>query len=192
MNLTSETISGRKVVFDQVIEDYPGGASFDLSNVPADTEYIAAGTPVYIDKSARVAYLVKTAAIADATSATSVYIYTPNLFSVGDHIYDGATAQTITAITASGTTMDMLTLDGDISTTAEGTVITVATAAATATALYTPNALVKDDIYVGNGVALVSNAEGSFVVSGSIRESALTYPLSTAQKTALVKITVNA
>ena len=191
MNLTSETISGRKVVFDHVIEDYPGGASFDLSNVPADTEYIAAGTPVYIDKSARVAYLVKTAAIADATSATSVYIYTPNLFSVGDHIYDGATAQTITAITASGD-MDLLALDGDLSTTGDGTVLTVATDATTATALYTPNALVKDDIYVGNGVALVSNAEGSFVVSGSIRESALTYPLSTAQKTALVKITVNA
>lgn len=191
MNLTSKTISGRKVVFDHVIEDYPGGASFDLSNVPADTEYIAAGTPVYIDKSARVAYLVKTAAIADATSATSVYIDTPNLFSVGDHIYDGATAQTITAITASGD-MDLLALDGDLSTTGDGTVLTVATDATTATALYTPNALVKDDIYVGNGVALVSNAEGSFVVSGSIRESALTYPLSTAQKTALVKITVNA
>ena len=191
MNLTSKTISGRKVVFDQVIEDYPGGASFDLSNVPADTEYIAAGTPVYIDKSARVAYLVKTATIVDASDADKVYIDTPNLFSVGDHVYDGATAQTITAITASGD-MDLLALDGDLSTTGDGTVLTVATAAATATALYTPNALVKDDIYVGNGVALVSNAEGSFVVSGSIRESALTYPLSTAQKTALVKITVNA
>lgn len=191
MNLTSKTISGRKVVFDQVIEDYPGGASFDLSNVPADTEYIAAGTPVYIDKSARVAYLVKTATIVDASDADKVYIDTPNLFSVGDHVYDGATAQTITAITASGD-MDLLALDGDLSTTGDGTVLTVATDATTATALYTPNALVKDDIYVGNGVALVSNAEGSFVVSGSIRESALTYPLSTAQKTALVKITVNA
>lgn len=191
MNLTSETISGRKVVFDHVIEDYPGGASFDLSNVPADTEYIAAGTPVYIDKSARVAYLVKTATIVDASDADKVYIDTPNLFSVGDHVYDGATAQTITAITASGD-MDLLALDGDLSTTGDGTVLTVATDATTATALYTPNALVKDDIYVGNGVALVSNAEGSFVVSGSIRESALTYPLSTAQKTALVKITVNA
>ena len=191
MNLTSETISGRKVVFDHVIEDYPGGASFDLSNVPADTEYIAAGTPVYIDKSERVAYLVKTAAIADATDASAVYIDTPNLFSVGDHVYDGATAQTITAITASGD-MDILALDGDLSTTADGTVLTVATDAATATAYFTPNALVKDDIYVGNGVALVSNAEGSYVVAGSIRESALTYPLSAAQKTALVKITVNA
>ena len=190
MNLTSETISGRKVVFDHVIEDYPGGASFDLSNVPADTEYIAAGTPVYIDKSARVAYLVKTATIVDASDADKVYIDTPNLFSVGDHVYDGATAQTITAITASGD-MDLLALDGDLSTTGDGTVLTVATDATTATALYTPNALVKDDIYVGNGVALVSNAEGSFVVSGSIRESALTYPLSTTQKTALAKLTFN-
>ena len=191
MNLTSETISGRKVVFDHVIEDYPGGASFDLSNVPADTEYIAAGTPVYIDKAFRVAYLVKTATIADATDADYVYIDTPNLFSVGDHVFDGATAQTITAITASGTAMDILTLDGDLSTTGENTVLTVASAAATASALYTPNALVKDDIYVGNGVALVGNAEGSYVVAGSVRASALTYPLSAAQKTALVKITVN-
>ena len=190
MNLTSEIISGRKVVFDQVIEDYPGGASFDLSNVPADTEYIAAGTPVYIDKSARVAYLVKTATIVDASDADKVYIDTPNLFSVGDHVYDGATAQTITAITASGD-MDLLALDGDLSITGEGTVLTEATDATTATALYTPCALVKDDIYVGNGVALVSNAEGSYVVAGSIRESALTYPLSTAQKAALF-ISVNA
>jgi len=190
MNLTSETISGRKVVFDQVIEDYPGGASFDLSNVPADTEYIAAGTPVYIDKSARVAYLVKTATIVDASDADKVYIDTPNLFSVGDHVYDGATAQTITAITASGD-MDLLALDGDLSITGEGTVLTVATDATTATALYTPNALVKDDIYVGNGVALVDNAEGSYVIGGSVRESALTYPLSTTQKTALAKLTFN-
>lgn len=190
MNLTSETISGRKVVFDHVIEDYPGGASFDLSNVPADTEYIAAGTPVYIDKSARVAYLVKTATIVDASDADKVYIDTPNLFSVGDHVYDGATAQTITAITASGD-MDLLALDGDLSTTGDGTVLTVATDATTATALYTPNALVKDDIYVGNGVALVSNAEGSYVIGGSVRESALTYPLSTTQKTALAKLTFN-
>jgi hypothetical protein len=190
MNLTSETISGRKVVFDQVIEDYPGGASFDLSNVPADTEYIAAGTPVYIDKSARVAYLVKTATIVDASDADKVYIDTPNLFSVGDHVYDGATAQTITAITASGD-MDLLALDGYLSTTGDGTVLTVATDATTATALYTPNALVKDDIYVGNGVALVDNAEGSYVIGGSVRESALTYPLSTTQKTALAKLTFN-
>ena len=190
MNLTSETISGRKVVFDQVIEDYPGGASFDLSNVPADTEYIAAGTPVYIDKSARVAYLVKTATIVDASDADKVYIDTPNLFSVGDHVYDGATAQTITAITTSGD-MDLLALDGDLSITGEGTVLTVATDATTATALYTPNALVKDDIYVGNGVALVDNAEGSYVIGGSVRESALTYPLSTTQKTALAKLTFN-
>jgi hypothetical protein len=190
MNLTSKTISGRKVVFDQVIEDYPGGASFDLSNVPADTEYIAAGTPVYIDKSARVAYLVKTATIVDASDADKVYIDTPNLFSVGDHVYDGATAQTITAITASGD-MDLLALDGDLSTTGDGTVLTVATDATTATALYTPNALVKDDIYVGNGVALVDNTEGSYVIGGSVRESALTYPLSTTQKTALAKLTFN-
>ena len=190
MNLTSETISGRKVVFDQVDEDYPGGASFDLSNVPADTEYIAAGTPVYIDKSARVAYLVKTATIVDASDADKVYIDTPNLFSVGDHVYDGATAQTITAITASGD-MDLLALDGNLSTTGDGTVLTVATDATTATALYTPNALVKDDIYVGNGVALVDNAEGSYVIGGSVRESALTYPLSTTQKTALAKLTFN-
>jgi len=190
MNLTSETISGRKVVFDQVLEDYPGGASFDLSNVPADTEYIAAGTPVYIDKSARVAYLVKTATIVDASDADKVYIDTPNLFSVGDHVYDGATAQTITAITASGD-MDLLALDGYLSTTGDGTVLTVATDATTATALYTPNALVKDDIYVGNGVALVDNAEGSYVIGGSVRESALTYPLSTTQKTALAKLTFN-
>lgn len=190
MNLTSETISGRKVVFDHVIEDYPGGASFDLSNVPADTEYIAAGTPVYIDKSARVAYLVKTATIVDASDADKVYIDTPNLFSVGDHVYDGATAQTITAITASGD-MDLLALDGDLSTTGDGTVLTVATDATTATALYTPNALVKDDIYVGNGVALVDNTEGSYVIGGSVRESALTYPLSTTQKTALAKLTFN-
>jgi hypothetical protein len=191
MNLTSETISGRKVVFDHVIEDYPGGASFDLSNVPADTEYIAAGTPVYIDKSARVAYLVKTATIVDASDADKVYIDTPNLFSVGDHVYDGATAQTITAITASGDDMDLLALDGDLSTTGDGTVLTVATDATTATALHTPNALVKDDIYVGDGVALVGNAEGSYVIGGSVRESALTYPLSTTQKTALAKLTFN-
>jgi hypothetical protein len=191
MNLTTDTITGRKVVFDLVLEDYPGGASFDLSNVPADTEYIAAGTPVYINKTTRVAFLVKTATIADATDADAVYIDTPHLFSVGDHVYDGATAQTITAITASGDDMDILTLDGDLSTTAEGTVLTVATAAATATALHTPNALVKDDIYVGDGVALVDNAEGSYVIGGSVRESALTYPLSTTQKTALAKLTFN-
>lgn len=190
MNLTSKTISGRKVVFDHVIEDYPGGASFDLSNVPADTEYIAAGTPVYINKATRVAYLVKTVAISKNDDGANVYVDTPNLFAVGDHVYDGATAQTITAITASGS-LDYFTFDGAITTTGADTVLTVATDASTATALYTPNALVKDDIYVGNGVALVGNAEGSFVVAGSVRASALTYPLSAAQKTALVKITVN-
>lgn len=189
MNISSETITGRNVVFDLILEDFPGGASFDLSNIPADIEWIDQGTPVYLDKSARVAYAVKTSAIAVSGTSSGFYVSNDNLWAVADVMFDGTSGAAISSITASG--------DYDYIVLAANSLVTYVTNTVLKAGLnvsgdlYTANGFVKDTINVGTGAAKVDNAECSVVLRGAVRNGSLPYPLSTAQKTSLAHFTFN-
>lgn len=196
MQFTSETISGRDVVFDLVLEDIPGGASLDTTRIPADTEWIEAGTPIYYVASTRVAEVVKTAKIyAEASGAASTpKIVKGSLFKAGDYITDGTINWVISSIVATGASYDTFTLGGSLVTTAVDTVLIQGTSAAsgTTTAYYTPNAFVKDWVCVGDGTALYDNADASLVVRGAVREGSLPFPLTSTFKTALAHFRFNA
>lgn len=65
------------------------------------------------------------------------------------------------------------------------------TLAATTGYAYVANGLLKDDLTVGDGVTLYENLDCSVVRKGAVRNSALTYPLTTKQKAALDGFTFN-
>jgi len=196
MQFTSETIAARDVVFDLVLEDIPGGVSLDTTRIPADTEWIESGTPVYYVPTTRVAEVVKTAKIyAEASGGASTpKIVKGSLFKAGDYITDGTIHWVISSLVATGANYDTFTLGGSLVTTAADTVLIQGTSAAsgTTTAYYTPNGFIKDWVCVGDGVALYDNADASLVVRGAVRDSALPFPLTSTFKTALSLFRFNA
>jgi hypothetical protein len=189
MQIINKTISGQKVVFESVIEEVPGGcglnvARLDYAKVDAslgvDKRYIAAGTPVYYALTTRVAEICKSATAIDGGAATAPRVQKEHHFKVGDFLNDGTTGAIISAIDTTVAAYDTLTVNTAV-TYAAGTKFLEGTVTGTSAALkYTPNGLLKDNVFIGNG-----NADASIVTIGSVREAALTYPLPDLYKTAL-------
>ena len=68
------TITGRKVIFENILEDIPGGVSLEvvtrLDYTASGKEYLPAGTPVYVDLTTRIAEVCKSTKSAAAIDAT--------------------------------------------------------------------------------------------------------------------------
>jgi hypothetical protein len=122
MNITSGSFGGRNVVFDSVLEDIPGGVALGKSRVKTGTVEIPAGAPVYVNKSTRVAELVKTATVLTGGTSTAVRVPITHQFKAGEYVTDGVAVQTISTITA-GTTYDTLNLGGALISYGAGVVI---------------------------------------------------------------------
>lgn len=129
MQITSGTLGGRNVVFDSVLEDIPGGVSLAKSRLKTGTEEILAGTPVFVNKTTRVAEIVKSATIITGGTSTAVRVPKTHQFKAGEYVTDGVAVQTISTITT-GTDYDTLNLGGALLTYAAGTVITQVNASA--------------------------------------------------------------
>lgn len=182
--IRSDAFGGRKVVFDSIIDEVPGGAGLNVDRLDYEAvgkEYIEEGTPVYFVPSTRVAEVCKSALAIDGGGATTPRISKKNHFLAGDFMGDGTTTALITAI-------DRLTSeDYDIVTVntaliyAAGTKYVEGTVTGTSAVLkYSPNGLVRSPEYIHNG-----NADVPIVTIGSVREDALTYPLPDLYKIAL-------
>lgn len=184
MNITETSIPGRAVVFESILDEVPGGVSVDVTRLDytADgKEYLPAGTPVYVDLSTRVAEVCKSVEAAAAGDATHIYVATGHHFKVGDSLTDFTYCAEISAITASGTGYELLTVVSGLK---YGNAQVYAEAATAATAgpyeaassdqacLYLPNGMLKDKIRIAEG-----NSDGAVVKIGSAREDALTFPI---------------
>jgi hypothetical protein len=192
LQITSESISGRNVVFDLVLEDFPGGCQFDTSPVPTTMKWVEQGTPVYLDKSTRIAVPVKTVKIAVSGDSTNFYVEPGHFFKVADVVYDATSGAAISAIVASGS-YDKITVGTALVTYTADTVLIEGSAAGSGCAAkYTPNGFVKDTVAVGSGSALYNNIDASIVIRGAVRNGALPYPLTSTQKTSLAHFTFNA
>ena len=113
MNITTDSIAGRNVVFDSILEDIPGGVSLDKTRIPStlNLKYVGAGSPVYVDKSTRVAELIKTAVcVADSADGDNVRVAKGHLFAAADVVTDGFVVSAITSITTTETAYDILVL----------------------------------------------------------------------------------
>lgn len=299
---TTSSIADRNVVFDNILEDYVGGCQLDTDRIPDATEVLPAGTPIYVDTSTRIGYVVKTATLKSGGTSQILYVEPENLFEAAEYVSDGRITSLISTAAASGTTKDAISVGTALSTYAAGTVIAesistskfgvpvfgtlelgndggtveitssnpanaglafvinahtgadtlsvsytaniVTIAAATSTTTkntdllitqairdidstewdfpsiqfrtpdswdgndddatgatltlaattgykYTPNAFLKDEVTVGNGVALYENQDVSVVMAGTVREHCLPYALPTAMKSAMTKFRFN-
>ncbi len=109
MNITSETLGGRNVIFDYVLEDIPGGLSLDKTRIPSTLKYLGAGTLLNVNKSTRVAEFVKTAkCVADSADGDNVRVEKGHLFEAGDYVTDGYVVAAITSITTTEDDYDTL------------------------------------------------------------------------------------
>jgi len=129
MQITQDSFGGRNVVFDYVYEDLPGGCNLDKSRLKAGTTYLKAGTLVNLNKSTRIAEIVKTATVITGGSSTAVRVPITHQFKAGEYVTDGVAVQTISTITA-GTTYDTLNLGGALLAYGAGVVIAEVNASA--------------------------------------------------------------
>lgn len=187
MQITNDSIAGKKVIFESILDEIPGGVSLvvaDLDylvhNANVDKRYLPAGTPVYVDIAARTATVCKSAIALASSSAQAIRVPKNNHFKVDEILNDGVTSATITGITTSVATYDTIAVDANLIY-AEGTKYGEGSATGTSTALYlTPNGMTKDTVYMGDG-----NADVAVVTMGNAREAALTYPINDLYKVAL-------
>lgn len=181
MQVTQTTLTGKKVIFEAIIEEISGGASLPvarLDNTKVDTSlsidkrWLLAGAPVYFDPATRTAQLCKSALGITGGGATTPRVGKNHHFKVGDYLNDGVTSSQITAIDATNAGYDILTV-GEALLYAAGTKFGEGSVSGTSEALlYSPNGVVKSDTYIADG-----NADVSVVTIGTVRADALTYPI---------------
>lgn len=179
MQIISDSIEGKKVIFESIIDEIPGGVSLYVANLDytthnanVDKRFLPAGTPVYVDLSTRVAYVSKSSTAITGSSARSIKVAKNNHWKVDDILNDGVTGATITAITTTNASYDTITVNADLIY-AAGTEYCQGSATGASTALlYTPNGLTKDQVWIFDG-----NADVAVVTIGSVREDALTFPI---------------
>ncbi len=124
MNITSETIEARNVVFDSILEDIPGGVSLDKTRVPSTLKYMKAGTLLNVNKSTRVAEFIKTAkCVADSADGDNVRVEKGHLFAAGDYVTDGYVVAAITSITTTEDDYDILVVASTLVNYAAGVVL---------------------------------------------------------------------
>ena len=124
MNITQDSFGGRNVVWDYIHEDIPGGVSLDKTRIPATLLYVEAGSPVNVNKTTRVAELIKTAVtVASSASGDAVRVEKGHLFAAADVITDGYVVSAITSITTSNADYDIIVPATTLVNYAEGTVI---------------------------------------------------------------------
>lgn len=187
MNRTTDTFGGHKVIFDSIVDEITGGLSLPvadldntLHNANVDKRYLPAGTPVYVDIAARTATVCKSTIALASSSAQAIRVPKLNYFKAAELLNDGVTTATISSITTTEATYDTINVDAALIY-AEGTKYGEGSATGTSTALYlSPNALTKNEIYIGDG-----NADVAVVTIGSAREAALSFPVNALYKISL-------
>lgn len=187
MQITTGSIGAKKVIFESIVDEIPGGVGLNVTrldyltkNANVDKRYLPAGTPVYVDRSTRVAEVCKSAVALASSSAQALRVPKNNHYKVGDLINDGVTSATITSITTTVAGYDTIAVDAALIY-AEGTKYGQGSATGTSTALlFSPNGLTKNDVFIGDG-----NADVAVVTIGAVRTDALTFPINALYATAL-------
>ena len=177
MHITTETIATRKVIFDSILEDIPGGVGLDKSRLTTGLEQVEAGTLVNVTN--RVAEVVKTAiCVANSADATHIRVAKNHLFKAGESITDGFAVAAISSIdTTTSTAYDILTLGASlVSYAANAVLIEVNTgaamgvyASATVTIATGKTITIKDYSYatVGCDVSISSASDDNLAVTFS-------------------------
>lgn len=190
MQISSSTDTERNLAVELVLEDIPGGGVVEKDDFPTTDTEMQEGALLGV-ASDGIYHLTKTALLAAAAGSGATTYYVPNSpFIVGDFIVDRAgagTSRAITAIAASGSTAQVITVGTTINAAASlasGTLLIQASATgASGTAVafkYTPVAIAT------NPVDLTADNTGcGLLVRGRVRESLLPYPVDSTIKALL-------
>ena len=188
MNITTDSIAGGKVVFENILEEVPGGASLDvvarldylIHSADVDKRYLKAGAPVYFDPATRVAQVCKSASWITGGSTTAIRVGKNHHFKVDEFMNDGVTTGLISAIVTTEADYDTITVNTALLN-VSGTKYGEGTVTGASTALkFSPNGLTKNDVFIGDG-----NADCDIVKMGTAREDALDYPINALYKISL-------
>jgi hypothetical protein len=183
LEITSETDTAAKVIFDSILEDWTGGAVLNRTRLKTDTTEILAGTLLYVADGA--AEICKSALVITGGTATGIRVNKAHQFIVGEFvcIAVGDAAMPITVITTTETAYDTITIGTTLGVTPSvGQVLMEAAAQAgdDCTLLYTPNAILLSTTNVEK-----ANPTCAAVVRGTVRNDALPYAPSVTFKAAL-------
>jgi len=192
LGITKTAETRRYPIFRKILEDIVGGITVSTSNVPSAIKGIEAGCPV--DQAASTAglyYLIKTGKLLTNISsvATIMYLSPNSLFDEDELItfdHAGASAASISSITRA-TNTDTVLLTAALGTIlATSGVLYESSSAGGSVHKYTAEALLLDNITVRNSdLSTIPNVTAGAFVRGTVDESALTYPIPTADKTGL-------
>ena len=189
LQVKKDTGSVYDPVFLKILEDIPGGVTVKTDRFPTTTKEVKKGALLNADATTAGLYnVIKTVKVtADGVSDATVVQVEPtdHLFKAGEFIFLwGATASTITRVS---TTAIAVTEALGSAVVVDGAVLYETAAAATATALYDTDAILRDTIEVRkDGVAtLLDNIFAGAVVRGTVDESELPYFVTDQSKTDL-------
>jgi hypothetical protein len=181
MQIVNTSLPGRKVIFESILDEVPGGVGLNVTrldyttlNANVDKRFLPAGTPVYVDLATRIAEVCKSVVALATSSAQALKVPKNHHFKAGDLINDGVTTATISSVTTSVAGYDTIATDASLIY-ADGTKYGEGSATGTsAVLLYGPNGVTRDTIWIGDG-----NADVAVVTMGSVRADALTFPINT-------------
>ena len=187
MQIVTNTIAGKKVVFESILDEIPGGVSIPVTrldnethNSNVDKRFLPPGTPVYVDLSTRIGQVCKSSTALASSTSTAIRVAKLNHWKVADILNDGVTSAAISSITTSESSYDTLNVAAALIY-AAGTKYNQGSATGTSAALlHTPNGLTKTEIWIYDG-----NADVAVVTNGTVREDALSFPITALYATAL-------
>lgn len=179
-------------VWQDTPENFQGGFKLVTTGLTAN-EILPAGTPMYVDESARTATPLKTAvAQANATnSATDIKVLKGHFLAVGDFLAKtvGSKAYAITAITTTETDYDTVSIGttlGAAITAGDVLFVSSAEGASAAALNVTPNGLLYQS------VKIESNTACAVAYKGAIYERRVTQGIPSAVKSVLYQILFSA
>lgn len=186
MDITSGSFGGRNVVFDSVLEDIPGGVSLVKARLKSGTTEIGAGAPVFVDKAARTAQLVKTAVcVASSADGDNVRVAKNHQFIAGESLTDGTVVASITSITTTNAAYDILVVGTTLLTFAAGVVLVETNAGAAVGSFAKAVVTIASGKYItvvdpsgkAEGIVISVTANGSDALACSFAGKTLTIAL---------------
>jgi len=180
MQISSSTDTERNLAIELILEDIPGGGVVENDDFPTSSSGMKAGAYLGVDSSG-IYHITKTARMAAAspssgTPSHSLMVYDNHEFKVGDYVQNTsktASGCLITAIGASGTSVNVITLASSMSVTvaASGIIIQAATGDEYGLAfLYSPVAVSTNSFSLSD-----ENTGCGLLVRGRVRKSEMPY-----------------
>ena len=192
MQITRESDTLYHPVFLKILEDVPGGVIIKNSELPSNLSVLKAGTVLGVATTVAnrdgLYHVAKTFTIHATSAAKAVQVKKNHLVKVDDFIANGTRSSKVTAISTSNVAFDTLTVVADMAWTVGGVGYqgtSEGTAAANIAILIAPIGVSKNNLNVQDANLNNLNVQSSVVVRGSLKESLVEYPLTTAIKTAL-------